>query len=88
MGEQPNPWNRLQLQDAVSRPLNPPITRGVDYTLSTKGGCNVLPINKLISLITFRKVRISFSRYGVNHAKGETTSHGIAPKGFHRYELL
>ena len=86
MGEQPNPWNRLQLQDAVSRPLNPPITRGVDYTLSRKAGCNVLPINKLISLITFRK-GTNFIQ-SLRGPPNRRSSHGIAPKGFHRYELL
>src|ERR1043166_7471181 len=80
MGEQPNPWDRLQPQDATSRHRTfSAVSSSADYLFTlpfpARGRRVVAGIN--LPLARAATVVISHSRYGVNFSR-ETTSHGVA----------
>src|ERR1044071_5415730 len=93
MGEQPNPWDRLQPQDATSRHRTfSAVSSSADYLFTlpfpARGRRVVAAIN--LHFARAATVVISHSRYGVNFSR-ETTSHGVAHHvsawlGVHRYK--
>src|ERR1700730_13518420 len=81
MGEQPNPWDRLQPQDATSRHRTlSAVSSSADYIftlLESKRGVGVLWRSQICRSRHELPPWHSHSRYGVN-LLCETTSHGIA----------
>ena len=81
MGEQPNPWDRLQPQDATSRHRTfSAVSSSADYLftlLFQARGRRVVAVIDLPLYGTNCHRGASHSRYGVNLSR-ETTSHGIA----------
>src|SRR6266699_5305626 len=95
MGEQPNPWDRLQPQDATSRHRTfSAVSSSADYlfTLPWNGeGSACCGSHKFARCLDRHRGR-SHSRYGVNFSR-ETTSHGVAHHvsawlGVHRYKPI
>src|SRR5487761_776469 len=94
MGEQPNPWDRLQPQDATSRHRTfSAVSSSADYifTLLDESEGSACCGSHKFALCTSCHRGVSHSRYGVNFSR-ETTSHGIAHHriqrwlGVHRYK--
>src|SRR6202049_2243941 len=80
MGEQPNPWDRLQPQDATSRHRTfSAVSSSADYifTLLDQSEGSACCGSHKFAVRTTATVAFSHSRYGVNFSR-ETTSHGIA----------
>src|SRR6266568_7654080 len=80
MGEQPNPWDRLQPQDATSRHRTfSAVSSSADYifTLLDESEGSASCGSHKFALCTDCHRGLSHSRYGVNLSR-ETTSHGIA----------
>src|SRR5207248_5814471 len=80
MGEQPNPWDRLQPQDATSRHRTfSAVSSSADYifTLLDESEGSACCGSHKFALCTSCHRGLSHSRYGVNFSR-ETTSHGIA----------
>src|SRR3954451_16508960 len=80
MGEQPNPWDRLQPQDATSRHRTfSAVSSSADYifTLLDESEGSALCTSHKFAHCSSCHRGLSHSRYGVNFSR-ETTSHGIA----------
>src|ERR1700704_3570172 len=81
MGEQPNPWDRLQPQDATSRHRTfSAVSSSADYIftlLDPSEGSACCGSHKFAVQARTATVAIGHSRYGVNLSR-KTTSHGIA----------
>src|SRR6266700_1345086 len=80
MGEQPNPWDRLQPQDATSRHRTfSAVSSSADYifTLLDQSEGSASCGSHKFAHSTPATVAVSHSRYGVNFSR-ETTSHGVA----------
>src|ERR1041384_4055069 len=81
MGEQPNPWDRLQPQDATSRHRTfSAVSSSADYlfTLPFPAGAGRVGAAMSLHFARATTVVISHSRYGVNFSR-EPTSHGGGP---------
>src|ERR1700704_475532 len=81
MGEQPNPWDRLQPQDATSRHRTfSAVSSSADYIftlLDPSEGSACCDSHKFAFSARAATVAMRHSRYGVNLSR-KTTSHGIA----------
>src|SRR5438445_909265 len=95
MGEQPNPWDRLQPQDATSRHRTfSAVTSSADYLFTLPYPARGRRVVAAINLRIARTATVAkrHSRYGVNFSR-ETTSHGVAHHAFawlgvHRYKPM
>src|SRR2546429_6636809 len=95
MGEQPNPWDRLQPQDATSRHRTfSAVPSSADYLFTLPYPARGRRVVAAINLRIARTATVAkrHSRYGVNFSR-ETTSHGVAHHasawlGVHRYKPM